>query len=594
MLHAGFVRNYESALRLLVERGHTVHVRYEVDRNKMGENRFIERLSGECESISHGLAPRRDRGVLLNLARITRTLLDYLRYLDPRYASASGLRTRVEEKIPRSFQRLVALVAGAGDRAIGLLASVLNKLETVLPAGPAIERFFRDQKPDVLLVTPLVDFGSDQVDYVKTARQLGVPSALCVASWDNLTNKGLMRVIPDRVFVWNEAQKDEAASFHDTPPERVVVTGAQLFDHWFEWQPSQSRVDFCHRVGLDAAEPFILYVGSSFFLAPDEAPFGEKWVRQLRASEDPTLARAGVLIRPHPTNVQQWLAFDFEQLGNATVWPKPGVEPFSQQSKIDFYDSMYYSAAVVGVNTSALIEAGIVGRPVCTVLAPEFAHSQEGTLHFRHLLHVNGGLLHVARTMDEHMAQLSMALADSTGREKSRRFVEAFVRPHGLDKPCTPILVEAIEQLGTESVAVRAVPWWARLLRLGLYPVAWLVWPLWQPGRKLVHRHDTAFWVYPFRPVLFIFVRLLAGAFAVRSACRDAWRAVLRYERNSLRVARLGLKGAERRIGWREFPRRLTKLRKRSSKAGRKAVKGAKWVAVKTASYLGRRPSAMR
>jgi hypothetical protein len=595
MMHPGFVRNYESALRLLATRGHAVHVASELDRKKLGENLQIQRLANDCESITYQRAPRRARGALLNLARVARTLLDYLRYLDPSYATAMSLRARVEMKIPRGFQRLVALAAGAGHWAVRLLASALRGLEIVLPSSAAVERFLRDQKPDVLLVTPLVDFGSDQVDYVKTARKLGVPSALCVASWDNLTNKGLMRVVPNRVFVWNQAQKDEAVVLHNTPPERVAVTGAQLFDHWFEWRPSSSRADFCRRVGLDSSEPYILYVGSSFFIAPDEASFGEKWIRRLRASDDPILARAGVLIRPHPTNVQQWLAFDFAQLGNSAVWPKLGADPFSEQFKIDFYDSMYYSAAVVGVNTSALIEAAIVGRPVCTVLAPEFAHSQEGTLHFRHLLHVNGGLLHVARNLDEHMAQLCAALTDGAEREeRSRRFVEAFVRPQGLEKPSTPILVEAIEQLATESVIAGRIPWWAGVCRVALYPAAWVIWLLWQPGRKLVHRHDTPLWVYPVRPLLFILVRLLTGMFAVRAAFREVWRAVLRFEQPGMRFVRLGLKVVERRVGWRGISRRLTKLRKRSSKAGRQAVKRARWMAVKTASYLVRRPPAVR
>ena len=43
----------------------------------------------------------------------------------------------------------------------------------------------------------------------------------------------------------------------------------------------------------------------------------------------------------------------------------------------DYYDSMFHSVAVVGVNTSALIESGIVGRPVFTVLAAEFAGSRK-------------------------------------------------------------------------------------------------------------------------------------------------------------------------------------------------------------------------
>jgi hypothetical protein len=43
---------------------------------------------------------------------------------------------------------------------------------------------------------------------------------------------------------------------------------------------------------------------------------------------------------------------------------------------------MYYSAAVVGLITSAFIEAGIVGRDVHTLLDPEFEDNQLGTGHY--------------------------------------------------------------------------------------------------------------------------------------------------------------------------------------------------------------------
>ena len=46
------------------------------------------------------------------------------------------------------------------------------------------------------------------------------------------------------------------------------------------------------------------------------------------------------------------------------VWPKGGASPVDFASRNDFYDSMYHSAGAVGINTSAQIECGIVGRPV--------------------------------------------------------------------------------------------------------------------------------------------------------------------------------------------------------------------------------------
>ena len=100
--------------------------------------------------------------------------------------------------------------------------------------------------------------------------------------------------------------------------------------------------------------------------------------------------------------------------------------------------------------------------------------------------------------------------------------------------------------------------------------------------------------MYPVRPVLFILVQLMTATFALRSILRQARRAGAQRAQLGTRAARLGMKGARRRIGFREIPRRLTKIRKRSSKAGRQAVKRAKGVAVKTASYLARRPPVAR
>ena len=59
----------------------------------------------------------------------------------------------------------------------------------------------------------------------------------------------------------------------------------------------------------------------------------------------------------------------------------------------------------------------------------EFAATQDGTLHFQHLKNVDGGLLHLAPTLDEHVAQLARLPSEGeAGRQKARR-VHPGVRP---------------------------------------------------------------------------------------------------------------------------------------------------------------------
>jgi hypothetical protein len=82
------------------------------------------------------------------------------------------------------------------------------------------------------------------------------------------------------------------------------------------------------------------------------------------------------------------------------------------------------------------------------VIAPGFHDNQEGTEHFRYLLQIGGGLLRVARDRETHVQQLGAALRRPPSAEHPHRaFLESFVRPQGLGRAATPMLVRAIEEL---------------------------------------------------------------------------------------------------------------------------------------------------
>jgi hypothetical protein len=235
------------------------------------------------------------------------------------------------------------------------------------------------------------------------------------------------------------------------------------------------REGFCRQVQLDPAHPILLYLCSSPFIAPQEVGFVRRWISAIRNSTDATLRAAGVLVRPHPQNWRQWQNVDLAvEFDNVAFWPKTGVNPIGGAARRDYFDSIYHAAAVVGVNTSAMIESGIIGRPVYTVAADEFAATQEGTLHFQHLKNVEGGLVQQAATLEGHVGQLAQFLSgDGSERHRARGFIQAFIRPHGLDVAATPRVVDEIERLGSSlplgaespSVAVRA-------LRVALVPAA--------------------------------------------------------------------------------------------------------------------------
>lgn len=475
--HAGFCRHYESTLHLLARRGHRIHMML-APIGKDTDLSLAQRLCDEHPQITCSVGPRRQR-LFPAATDAFRTLRDYLRFLEPAYARADGLVRRAGKPIApwiRFGLTRAPFFRRAGFRRF--LAASLRAFEAALPCEPRSFEFLRDRAPDLVIVTPGFDRIFSQFDFLKSARSLGLRTALGVASWDNLTNKGLIQIMPDEMFLWNEAQKREAVEMHGIPADRIKITGAQLFDQWFDRRPSTSREEFCGRVGLDPARPFVLYTGSSVFIARNEGPFVDRWVRMIRESPDPRVRSTGLLVRPHPSNLGSWGEIDLSTYGNAVIWPRGDYIPTDDKNKSDYFDSIYHSAAVVGINTSAQVEAGILGRPVLTLLQKEFRETQGGTLHFHHL--VQEGLLRAAASPEEHLQHLAEVLYDQPPpADANRRFVTSFIRPLGLEKPCTPILADAIEARGRADLPEPLwTPWWGYLLRVimvaggvALYPI---------------------------------------------------------------------------------------------------------------------------
>jgi hypothetical protein len=450
--HFSYLRLFESVIAALAARGHEILLAAEQD-EKMGGRGLVERLAAQFPNVRLGDAPRRPSGAWAEVARALRTGLDYLRYFDPRYADTPHLGARVRERAPRAIvalaeTRLNLLVGGRRG-----LAAVLRFLERGVPGAVNVEQFILAESPDVLMVTPLITIGSPQLDHFDAARRLGVRTVLPVASWDHLSSKALLRDLPERVIVWNETQRAEAVALHGVPADRIVVTGAQCFDQWFDRAPSRSRAAFFERVGLRPDRPFVLYVCSSLFAGTaDEPSIVHEWIGAIRSSSDPRLKDIGLLIRPHPSRSAEWKGREPTGYRNVAFFGSHAVDA---QSKDDYFDSLYYSAAVAGVNTSAFVEAAIVGKPVHAIMLPEISRAnQEGTIHFRYLLDVNGGLLRTATSFDEHLESLASSLAGEGGGDpKAARFVEGFVRPFGTNVPATPLFVEAVE-----AVAARPAP----------------------------------------------------------------------------------------------------------------------------------------
>jgi len=450
--HAG---NFEPLLRALARRGIDTTVAFE--ERKPGDDHagleLVEQLCAECGGVHHDAVLPLPRGPRAAARLALEAVQDYLWYFEPPFDRATKLRARIFPRLPPRAERAVAAALAVVPGTRRALAAIARSVAARMgPDSRALEQL-RRRRPDLVIVSPLVHPRSRQNDWVLAAHELGIATMLCIHGWDDLTSKGRIHPPLDRIAVWNEAQCEQAIA-HGAARDRIRVVGAWPYDHWLEWQPSRSRDELCRQLGLPDGRALILYACSSRFIAPREVPAVAEWIAALRACDDPRVAEANVIIRPR-LSTDGWADRPLNGLPGVSVFPSHGVDPVDDATRSDYFDSIVLADAVVGVNTSALLESAILDRRALAFPPPRFRSTQEALPHFRQLLPPDGAV-EVSRSMAEHLGQLSHALAQpGAGAADRRRFVTRFIHAGPPDPPAAERLASVVEEVLDSSAARR-------------------------------------------------------------------------------------------------------------------------------------------
>ncbi|MFQ5563815.1 MAG: hypothetical protein ACE5FO_09640 [Parvularculaceae bacterium] len=319
----------------------------------------------------------------------------------------------------------------------------MTALERLAPSDRGVRELIKQKNPNAVIVSPANMRFSEETDYLKAAKRLGVLTALPVLSWDNLSTKGLIQSVPDMLFVWNRAQYDDAVQIHKIPPRKIAIAGAPFFDKWFEDAGDiADRKTFCQRLGLDPARRILLYLGSSANIARDESWFVEAVARRLAKSDDPQLAGAQIVIRPHPANAK---IFARLEENGYRVRPRNGALPETRAAFKQMREVFRHVDAALSINTSAMVDAVLADLPVFSVRIERYDETQSRSRHFRQL--VEAGAICVTRDAAEFESKLATLFAGADQLAGRRRaFRESFARPCGIERPAGDVIAEAVFQ----------------------------------------------------------------------------------------------------------------------------------------------------
>lgn len=436
--------HYRSLVKELSMRGHHVTLLFDEEWSRGYSSEPIEEYK-KCHNLNFvwGWSLRRT-GYWRKIIFLTRELRTYRRFL-----LVKGQSAYYKERWPKYFPHLVRGVVKYLPGFDKFLCSVfigrlLALLESRTLPDSKIIRDVMHYSPDVVVVAPLTSRFPEEIEYLKAAKKMGIPTATPALSWDSLTTKELIHVSPDILLVWNKFQIQEAQMHHAISPDQIRIIGAPMFDEWFsDMTPSLNREDFYKEWNLNVLQPYFLYLGSSRNMAPNEVQVVKYVVSALNITYTGK-KEVQLVVRPHPANFKIYK--DAEDL-HIILIPKEGSLPNTVKSLQLYYDTLYHAAGViVGVNTSAIFEAMIIRKPILNVLLEEYVKTQSATEHFRQLLSAN--VMEVAKLPEDVSSFIRRTLqGEDTHKKERKSIISQFLRPNGIHVSAADRFADEIESL---------------------------------------------------------------------------------------------------------------------------------------------------
>jgi len=115
--------------------------------------------------------------------------------------------------------------------------------------------YFEKYKPDLVFLPHLFD--EEEIHILREAKKRDVKTLGMIYSWDKITSRCLIRLLPQKFVVVNNLVKDELIIHNDVKPENIFIGGVPTCDVYFNGETS-NRADFFRRIGVDPSKKLIL------------------------------------------------------------------------------------------------------------------------------------------------------------------------------------------------------------------------------------------------------------------------------------------------------------------------------------------------
>jgi hypothetical protein len=347
------------------------------------------------------------------------------------------IRGKLSRRFIQQTKRLLGRAA-ATPRRMKLLEGPVFHAVSRTPEAEFYRKAFRFIRPTVLFCSQQLSM--DALPAVVAAKQLGIPSAAFIFSWDNLTSKGRIVAPFDHYLVWSQYMKEELLRYYpDVASDHVHIVGTPQFEPYADPRLLLSREEFFAALNADPARSLICYSGGDAGTCPEDPQHVGVLMELIRSGR--IKGNPQVVVRPVPVDDgtryasvrQQYpeLIFSTPRWMHANTNEWSGFIPFPEDIGL-LANLTHHADLNVNLGSTMILDFGIHDKPVVNIAfdvadPPIFGMPvYDFYYHYEHLRPViKFKATRIARSANEFADHVNEYLRDpSLDRENRRGLID--------------------------------------------------------------------------------------------------------------------------------------------------------------------------
>lgn len=228
--------------------------------------------------------------------------------------------------------------------------------------------FFDRYSPDLVFAAHL--FEEIEINLVREAKRRGIRTIGYINSWDKVTSRCMLRLLPDKAIVFNEIVKNELIDFNEMDSDEIFVSGLPQYDFFYTREPIP-KSDFFKKINISDKKELLVYapMGRAFSSSDwDIIDLLNSLIKERKFKKECEL-----LVRFQPND---FVDEDEIKKRPDLKYDKPGIR-FGSKRGVDWdmnnddlnhlQDTLYHMSILICYASSISIDAAIFDKPVINI-----------------------------------------------------------------------------------------------------------------------------------------------------------------------------------------------------------------------------------